>query len=110
MSEWRKFSRLPESPEYWRGLQDRVDRAARPFLPRRGMRRDRWLDGALVTAVLSAAAVIGLIILRPARPAIAPTFQASLAPADPVAVELLNSERPPHISGLLPAFATRQRQ
>ena len=103
MSEWRQFSRLPQSPDYWQGLHKRIEHAARPSLLARS-RRDRWLDAALAAAVLAAAAVIVLLILPPASAPVPASFQAGLAPADPLAVELLNSERPPHISGLLPAY------
>jgi hypothetical protein len=109
MSEWRQFSRLPESPEYWHALRERIGLATQPLSGSRA-RGDRWLDGALAAAVVAAAVVVGLLILR-SEPAPTPaSFQAGLAPADPLAVELLNSERPPHISGLLPAYPRQTAQ
>ena len=109
MSEWSKFSRLPESPEYWQELHRRIEGAALPLLVARSP-RDRWVDAALASAVLTAAVVVGIMILRPAPASTPASFQAGLAPADPLAVELLNSERPPHISGLLPAYPRQTAQ
>ena len=109
MSEWREFSRLPESPDYWLGLRERIDRAARPWLVPR-TRRHRWLDAALVTAGLAVAAVIGLLIVQPTAAPSNASLQASLAPADPVALELFTSQQAPHISRLLPVYPPRPIQ
>jgi ferric-dicitrate binding protein FerR (iron transport regulator) len=103
MSEWRKYSRLPESPRYWVELHKRIGRAAEPFRVAR-TRRERWQNGALAAAVLAAAAVLVLLIVQPTAAPTYTSFQASLAPSDPVALELLNSQQAPHISGLLPDY------
>lgn len=104
MNEWREFSRLPESPAYWRELHERVARAARPQLAAQ-RHRQRWIDRALAAGVLAAAASVALLLARPAAPAAEATLQASLAPEDPVARELLNSREAPPVSGLLAVFS-----
>jgi hypothetical protein len=103
MSEWRDFSRLPEAPQYWHGLRERIQREAQPLLVARRP-RDRWWNAALASAALASAAAIVLLIRQPAHLPADPSFQASLAPRDPVAQELLDSPRPPDISGLLPVY------
>jgi hypothetical protein len=104
VKEWRELSQLPDAPEYWRGLHERIQRAGRPYIGRPS-RRERWLDAALTTAVLATAALIATIVLMPASPPAVTSIEASLAPADPVARALLESRQPPHVSGLLPAYA-----
>jgi hypothetical protein len=106
MNEWRDFSRLPESPDYWRELHGRVARAAQaPLNAQRN--RQRWLDRALAAGVLAAAASVVLLLALP-HPA-ETTFQASLAPDDPVALELLSSDQAPSVSGLLAAYTAMPR-
>ena len=109
MNEWRKFSRLPESSEYWAGLRSRIDRAAaeqrsNPIV-RAGGR-----DLALSAGILAAAAVAVLIVIRPEATSQDASLVRSLAPADPVALELLNSPAPPHISSLLSAYVPESAQ
>lgn len=108
MNEWRDFSRLPESPDYWRELHGRVARAARPQLNAQRSRQ-RWTDRALAAGVLAAAASVALLLALPATPPVETTFQASLAPDDPVALELLSSEQAPSVSGLLAAYLAEPR-
>lgn len=103
MNEWRKFSRLPESPEYWAGLRSRIDRAAAEQRPK-PTERAGWRDLALGAGIVAAAAVAVLIITRPQTTSREASLVGSLAPADPVALELLNSPAPPHISSLLSAY------
>jgi hypothetical protein len=105
VNDWRRLSRLPESADYWRGLEARVRAATRPALARR-LRRDRWLSAALATAVTAAAAVVALLLARPEGAAQPTSLQAALAPTDVVARELLGSRAAPHISGLLPAYVS----
>jgi hypothetical protein len=109
MSEWRKLSRLPESPDYWMGLRERIDHAAQPLLFPHSA-RDAWLNAILATASLAAVVVIGLLIVQPTTTSTATRLRSNLAPADPLALELLNSQQPPHISGLLPAYTPRSAQ
>jgi hypothetical protein len=103
MNEWRKFSRLPESPEYWAGLRRRIDRAAAEQRSKPTV-RGGWPDLALGAGIVAAAAVAVLIITRPQTTSQDASLVRSLAPADPVALELLNSPTPPHISSLLSAY------
>jgi hypothetical protein len=105
MSEWRKLSRLPESPDYWLGLRDRISRTVQPLSVHR-TRRERWIDAALISASVGAAAVILLLLAQPTAP-VEPSLQAGLAPGDPVAVEMLNSGQAPNVSELLPVYAPR---
>jgi hypothetical protein len=104
MNEWRRYSRLPQSLEYWTALHARVVRAADASRVVRS-RDDRWLDGALVAGVLAVAAIVVLLLTQtPPRPA-ATALQDSLAPSDPIAIELLNSSQPPRIGGLLRRYS-----
>jgi hypothetical protein len=104
MTDWRSLSRLPESADYWRALDERVRAATRPALARRRA-RERWLAAALSGAVAAAAAVVALLLVRPQGAPPAASLEAALAPADPVARELLRSAAVPHISALLPVYA-----
>ena len=104
MSEWRQFTRLPESPEYWRALRHRIDGATHSVVVVRST-RERWYDRALATAVVAAAALVALLLVQTEPPPAGVSLQTSLAPDDPVALELLASQAAPHISGLLPVFA-----
>lgn len=103
MNEWREFSRLPESPEYWAGLRSRIDRAASEERAKPTARAG-WRDLALGAGIVAAAAVAVLIVTRPESTSREASLVRSLAPADPVALELLNSPAPPHISSLLSAY------
>jgi NhaP-type Na+/H+ or K+/H+ antiporter len=103
VTEWRRLSRLPESADYWRGLEARVRAATLPALARRH-RRERWLSAALATTVTAAAAVVALLLAQPEVTVPPASLEAALAPTDPVALELLSSRAAPHISGLLPAY------
>lgn len=103
MSGWRDFSRLPESPDYWLGLQERIERAAVP-VPAGRKTRERWLDGALAGAVLAAAACVALLLVRPPAPATDLSIRALLAPADAFARELLDTDEAPPVGGLLATY------
>jgi len=110
MSDWREFSRLPESPDYWLGLRARIGRAADPVLAGR-QARERWLDRALAGAVLAAAACVALLLAQPAAAPASPadvSIRAGLAPADPLALDLLNSGEAPPVGGLLATYAMEQ--
>ena len=109
MNEWRKFSRLPESPEYWADLRGRINRAAAEQRPR-PIAQGGWRDLALGAGIVAAAAVAVLIITRPQTTSSEASIVRSLAPADPVALELLNSPAPPHISSLLSAYVPESAQ
>lgn len=104
MSGWREFSRLPESPDYWLSLRERIDFAADPVLAGRRA-RERWLDRALAGAVLAAAACVALLLAQPSATPAEVSIQAGLAPADPLALELLDSGEAPPVGGLLASYA-----
>jgi ferric-dicitrate binding protein FerR (iron transport regulator) len=106
VNEWRDFSRLPDKPDYWQELGKRISRNTQ-LVPQTPARREWWPNIALATSALAAAALIVLLLMQPVSAPAESSLQAGLAPADPVAHELLNSQTPPHISGLLPAYAPR---
>jgi hypothetical protein len=109
MSEWQKFSRLPAAPEYWTDLEQRINRAtARMVVP--GRRRGRWLDAVLLGGIAASAAAV-VVLMAPAGSQTARgALQASLAPSDPVARELLSSATAPHISQLLSAYSVQSNR
>ena len=110
MNEWRKFSRLPESPEYWAGLRGRIGRAVWRSGGLAVGRSDGLAVWRLVAGIVAAAAVAILIVTLPDATSQDASLVRSLAPADPVALELLNSSAPPHISSLLSAYAPESAQ
>jgi hypothetical protein len=103
MSEWRELSRLPQEPEYWAELRGRITGAAGPVVTARRA-RERWIDRGLAAGVLAAAAGVVLLLASPQASTPGTTLEAGLAPADPVAVELLNSGTAPPVGGLLAAY------
>jgi len=104
MSEWREFSRLPGSPEYWLDLRQRIGCTANPVLAGRKA-RERWLDRALAGGVLAAAASVALLLAQPSPGTPDVTIQAGLIPADPLARELLQSGAAPPVGVLLASYS-----
>ena len=108
MSQWRRFSRLPQSPEYWHGLTSRMQRVAHATetvdeAPVRSLAPFAWLAiAASVLAVVASAAL-------PPGPATAISIRDGLAPADSIAVTWLESTQPPSGSDLLIAQIGRPR-
>jgi len=105
MSDWRELSRLPESSEYWRALQRRIGGAASPELAAQRAHQ-RWINRGLAGGVLAAAACVAALLLAPPASSDGQvSLEAGLAPADPLARELLSSPEPPPVGGLLVTYA-----
>lgn len=114
----RPGSRLPNEPEYWDGLAERVTEAAEPVLSRLGDTRSgadgrvrRWRAPALAAAA-AVLAVLGTWIgtdppseLQAAE-SVSP-IEAALQPQDPLAVVLLSDASAPAIEELLRALPPR---
>ena len=103
------LSRLPDDPDYWERLTDRVMEEVGPALASRSGARGPWwrpmARHARVLAAGAAAAVIGTVALLPERPSPDPgaldVF--SLAPPDPVLTPLVLAGAPPTLAALLAA-------
>ena len=75
--DYRKYSRLPEEPEYWEALAQRIEKTRDDG---RG-----WLRAASLVALLSAAAAAMVFLVTPAPPPQPNLLANALAPRDPVA-------------------------
>jgi hypothetical protein len=100
MSEWRRFSRLPQSPEYWRGVTDRVQQSVHalgdaPLEPVRSLAPLAWI--ALAAGIV---AVVASTILPPVRDT-AVSLRTGIIPADSVAAIWLDRSEPPSATELL---------
>jgi hypothetical protein len=100
MSEWRRFSRLPRSPEYWQGLTTRVQQSVAamgdaPTEPVRSLAPLAWM--AVAAGIV---AVVASTMLPPVRDT-AVSLRTGLAPADPVAAIWLDRSEPPSATELL---------
>ena len=103
------FSRLPDDPEYWRGLTDRIVEDATPQLAEFGDKEPEWWSElarfSTILAVGAAAAVFASFFLLPVwGGAEAPTQNMDaygLAPSDPLAVTLVSGEAPPTMETLM---------
>lgn len=100
MSEWRRFSRLPRSQEYWQGLTTRVQQtvAAMDDAPAASVRSLAPLAWMAIAAGI--VAVAASTMLPPARDT-AVSLRTGLAPADPIAVSWLDRSEPPSATELL---------
>ena len=101
MSQWRRFSRLPQSPDYWEGVTARMQRSAHE--PGDVAREPAaWSLVPLAwTAIAAAIAAVITSTALPAAPATGTSLRSSLTPADPAAAEWLNPARPPSAGDLL---------
>ena len=68
--DFRKYSRLPQEPEYWDSLANRIEAQSDDGR--------RWLRAASLIALVSAAAAAVVFAMTPSKPALTLT--------DPVAV------------------------
>jgi hypothetical protein len=105
------FSRLPDDPEYWHKLTDRIAVDAGADLQRFGeSRREWWSEIARYSTLLAlgaSAAVLASFLLMPTGGAAEipeRTVDAyGLAPDDPLAVTLVSGETPPALGSLMAA-------
>ena len=100
MSEWRRFSRLPQAPEYWQGLTARVQQSVAamgeaPAEPVRSLAPLAWM--AIAAGIV---AVVASAMLPPVNDT-AVSIRTGLAPADPVAASWLDRSEPPSAGELL---------
>ena len=100
MSEWRRFSRLPQSPEYWQGLTTRLQQSVAsigdaPAEPVRSLAPLAWM--AIAAGIV---AVVASTMLPPVRDT-AVSLRTGLAPSDPVAANWLDRSEPPSATELL---------
>lgn len=110
------FSRLPDDPDYWRTLTNRIVDDGLPVLQAlREERREWWSGMARFSRVLaagaSAATIAALFLMPTGIPAMTPVQMADaygLAPDDPLAVTLVSGEAPPSLETLM-AVRTAER-
>jgi hypothetical protein len=110
------FSRLPDDPEYWQTLTNRIVDDGLPVLKAlREERREWWSDIARFSTFLavgaSAATIAALFLMPTGIPATTPVPTADaygLAPDDPLAVTLVLGEAPPSLEMLM-AVRTAER-
>ena len=100
MSEWRRFSRLPQSPEYWRGLTARMQQSVAavgdaPMEPERSLAPLAWMAIAACTVAVIASTML------PSRTDNAVSLRTVLVPADPVAATWLDMSQPPTATQVL---------
>ncbi len=99
MSDWQRFSRLPESPEYWRDASERLQHSARaaaalPPLPVQSLAPFAWM------AVAATIAAVMVSRATPAESRAAPVPR-GLLPSDPAAVTWLSRSGPPSVAEML---------
>jgi hypothetical protein len=75
--DYRKYSRLPDAPEYWEALAERIEATREDG---RG-----WLRAASLVALLSAAATAAVFLATPTPAPPSNLLADALAPRDPVA-------------------------
>jgi len=103
------FSRLPDDPEYWQSLTDRIVTDARADLRMYGVSRRKWWSEiaqfSTILALGATAAVFASALLLPwdgSGEVEGPTADAyGLAPDDPLAVTLVSGEAPPALEFLM---------
>jgi hypothetical protein len=108
MIEWRRFSRLPRSPEYWRGVSDRVAQsvhamAAPDVEPVRSLAPYAW------TAIAAAVVAVVASSVLPVRTDAPVSIRAGIAPTDPIATTWLNTAEPPSAADVLVGSMTGAR-
>jgi hypothetical protein len=104
MSEWHRFSRLPQSPEYWQGLTARTQQSVRamgdePVQAVRSLAPLAWM--AIAAGIV---AVVASTMLPPVRDT-AVSLRTGLEPADPIAASWLDRSEPPSATELLMQMA-----
>jgi hypothetical protein len=109
MSGWRRFSRLPQSPEYWQRVTARMQQSVQAV----GEAPDQPMWSLAPLAWTAIAATIVAVIASAALPDAASgtnlSLRNSLAPADSAAAGWLDSSRPPSASDLLLTQLARAR-
>ena len=108
MIEWRRFSRLPRSPEYWRGVSDRVAQSVHAMetveaQPVRSLVPYAW------TAIAAAAVAVLASRALPVRTDAPMSLRSSIAPADPIGARWLDMAEPPSAADVLVGSMTRAR-
>lgn len=108
MSDWRRFSRLPDSPDYWRGVNHRIQRSVHTMdqltvEPVRSLMPLAWTAIAAATV-----AVIASSLLPPAADTPV-SLRSGLAPADPLAISWLEQSEPPSTAEVLVGQMTRSQ-
>lgn len=100
MSSWRRFSRLPQSDEYWQRLIHRVQQSAHAAsnMPDE---RVRSLAPFAWTAVAAAAAAVIATAYFPAPSRGGRSGPLLLAPADPTGAAWVERTQPPDAAELL---------
>jgi hypothetical protein len=100
MSEWRRFSRLPRSPEYWQDLSTRVQQSLHAIGPA-PVESGRSLAPLAWMAIAACTVAVIATTLLPSGPKSAVSLRTVLAPADPVAATWLDMPQPPSATQLL---------
>jgi hypothetical protein len=100
MSDWRRFSRLPQSPAYWQELSTRVQQSVHtlgngPAEPVRSLAPLAWMAIAACTVAVIASTML------PSGPETAVSLRTVLVPADPVAATWLEMPQPPSATQVL---------
>ena len=109
MIEWRRFSRLPRSPEYWRGVSGRIARSVHAMGPPEEIEPVRSLAPYAWTAIAAAAIAIVASSVMPVRADAPISVRTGIAPADPIATTWLNMAAPPSAADVLVGSMTRAR-
>lgn len=99
MTDWRQFSRLPKSPEYWDDLTARVQQSLQgvEVEPARviALAPFAWTAIAATLAAVIASSYLPMAAV-PER-----SFQAALAPADSIGAAWLANTAPPTVMEML---------
>jgi hypothetical protein len=100
MSEWRRYSRLPRSPDYWDGVTARMQQSVHAMgeVPE----ESAWSLVPLAwTAIAAALAAVIASTALPVAPATSVSLYGGLTPADSAAAEWLDNSQPPSAGDLL---------
>lgn len=104
--------RLPDNPDYWETLAERIETGAAPLFERSAPTRIWWGRRAVTPALAASALVASLAawLWLPQNPRVGVTdgqvVNAAVRPADPIAA-LLSGATPPTVESLLGAEAAR---